>query len=99
MKNNIITSLNYSQPPPFQVKFREQNLLNFYSKIRDLIYRKYFLFLQKKNYERVKETSQFNKELHSMDIFKFIRFYKLFKPYNYYLEKYLAFLKNKIKPE
>jgi len=98
-KQSFITSLNYSQPPPFQVKFREQNLLNFYSKIRDLIYRKYFLFLQKKNYERVKETSQFNKELHSMDIFKFIRFYKLFKPYNYYLEKYLAFLKNKIKLE
>ena len=98
-KQSFITSLNYIQPPPFQVKFREQNLLNFYSKIRDLIYRKYFLFLQKKNYERVKETSQFNKELHSMDIFKFIRFYKLFKPFNYYLEQYLIFLKNKIKLE
>ena len=98
-KQSFITSLNYSQPPPFPVKFREQNLLNFYSKIRDLIYRKYFLFLQKKNYEKVKEISQFNKELHSMDIFKFIRFYKLFKPYNYYLEHYLIFLKNKIKLE
>jgi len=98
-KQSFITSLNYIQPPSFQVKFSEQNLLSFYSKIRDLIYKKYFLFLQKKNYERVKEISQFNKELHSMDIFKLIRFYKLFKPYNYYLEQYLAFLKNKIKLE
>ena len=96
---SFITSINYVQPPPFPVEFREQNLINFYSKTRDLRYTKYFLFLKKNKLKNVKETLEYMSILHNIDLLKFIHFYKLFKPYNYYLEKYLIFLKEEINLE
>ena len=96
---SFITSLNYVQAPPYVVEFREQNLLNFYSKTRDLRYIKYFLFLKRNKLKKAKETKEFKSALYNMDTLKFINFYKLFKPYNYYLEKYLLFLKDEINIE
>ena len=96
---SFITSINYIQPPPYPVEFREENLLDFYSKTRDLRYTKYFLFLKKNKLQNARETNQYMSALHNTDILKFIHFYKLFKPYNYYLEKYLMFLKEEMNKE
>ena len=96
-RQSFITSLNYIKPPPFQVEFGEQNLLNFNSKTRDLCYGKYFLLLKKNRLKYERETSQVNMSLNNLDIIKLIHFYRLFKPYNEYLEKYLLFLKEEIK--
>jgi hypothetical protein len=96
---SFITSINYIQPPPYPVEFREENLLDFYSKTRDLRYTKYFLFLKKNKLKNARETNQYISALHNIDILKLIHFYKLFKPYNYYLEKYLMFLKEEMNKE
>ena len=97
--NCFITSLNYIKPPPFPMEVRKQDLLDFHSHTRDFIYQKYFLFLQRNKLKKEKETNQLNSELHSMDLLKFIHFYKLFKPYTKYLDLYILFLKEKIKKE
>ena len=96
---SFITSLNYIKPLPFPMEVRKQNLLDFHSYIRDFIYKKYFLFLHRNKLRKEKEINQLNSELHSMDILKFISFYKLFKPYTKYLGLYLLFLKETIKKE
>ena len=96
---SFITSINYIQPPPYPVEFREENLLDFYSKTRDLRYIKYFVFLKKNKLQNARETNQYMSMLHNIDILKIIHFYKLFKPYNNYLEKYLMFLKEEMNKE
>ena len=96
---SFLTSLDYIKPPPFPMEVSKQNLLDFHSHIRDFIYKKYFLFLQRNKLRKKKETSQLNSELHNMDLLKFIHFYKLFKPYTKYLDLYILFLKETIKKE
>ena len=96
---SFITSLNDIKPPPFPMEVRKQNLLDFHSHTRDFIYKKYFLFLQRNKLRKEKETNQLNSELHSMDLLKFIHFYKLFKPYTKYMDLYILFLKEIIKKE
>ena len=96
---SFITSVNYIQPPPLNVEFLEQNIHNFNYKTRDLRYTKYFLFIKKNKLKKAKEKNEFMSILRNIDILKYIRFYKLFKPYNYYLEKYLIFLKEEINNE
>ena len=93
---SFITSINYIQAPPYPVEFREQNLINFYAKTRDLRYIKYFVHLKKLKLENEKEKKEYIHFLHDNNMLKYIHFYKLFKPYNYSLEKYLFFLKEKI---
>ena len=96
---SFITSINYIQPPPYPVEFREENLIDFYSKTRDLRYTKYFLFLKKNKLKNARETNQYMSILHDINLLKLIHFYRLFKPYNFYLEKYLMFLKEEITKE
>ena len=96
---SFITSINYISSPPVVVEFREQNLHNFYMKTRDLRYVKYVLFLQRNKLKKAKETIEHMHTLQNIDAMKFIRFYKLLKPYNFYLEKYLIFLKDTINKE
>ena len=96
---SFITSLNDIKTPPFPMEVRKQNLLDFHSHTRDFIYKKYFLFLQRNKLRKEKETNQLNSELHSMDLLKFIHFYKLFKPYTKYMDLYILFLKEIIKKE
>ena len=96
---SFITSLNDVKPLPFPMEDRKQNLLDFHSHTRDFIYKKYFLFLQRNKLRKEKETNQLNCEIHNMDILKFVRFYKLFKPYTKYLDLYLLFLRQTIKKE
>ena len=95
-RESFITSINYIQAPPYPVEFREQNLINFYAKTRDLRYIKYFVHLKKLKLENEKEKKEYIHFLHNNNMLKYIHFYKLFKPYNYSLEKYLFFLKDKI---
>ena len=96
---SFITSINYIQPPPCVVEFREQNLHNFYEQTRDLRYIKYFLYLNKNKLKNAKEKKELTTALQNIDLLKLIHFYKLFKPYNYYLEKYILFLKDEINIE
>ena len=96
---SFITSINYIQTPPYPVEFRDQNLLDFSSKTRDLRYIKYFVFVKKNKLKNAREKKQYMSTLLNIDILKFIHFYKLFKPYNHYLEKYLIFLKEEINKE
>jgi len=96
---SFITSLNYIKSFPLPMEFRKKDLLDFHSHTRDFIYKKYFLFLQRNKLKKEKENNQFNSELRNMDLLKFIHFYKLFKPYNKYLDLYLLFLKEIIKKE
>ena len=96
---SYITSLNYIKPLPFPMEFCKQNLLDFHSHTRYFIYKKYFLFLQRNKLRKEKEANQLNSDMNSMDLLKYISFYKLFKSYTKYLDLYLLFLKETIKKE
>ena len=97
--NNFLEKIKYQRHPPYYIDFREKNLINFYAQTKNFCFRKYFLFLQKNKFEMEKEKTELKLSLEDIDINKFMKFYKLFKPYTINFERYLSFLKEKILEE
>ena len=98
-KQSFITSINYIQRPPSVDEFRKQKLPHFYENTKDLKHIKYCLYLNKIRLEKAIERIEITSTLKNFDLLKLMHFYKLFKPYNYHLEKYLIFLKEEINIE
>ena len=96
---NSINNANiklYRNMPPYSVDFSEKNLTNFYLQTKNLCYKKYFLHLQRTKLEMAKMKNDGILALNDLDYSKLMNFYKLFKPYNIYLERYIIFLNEKI---
>ena len=85
--------------PPYSVDFRDKNLTNFYAQTKDICYKKYCLYLQKKKLDVAIMKSDLVNTLGEMEIIKYEKFYKLFKPYYLNFQSYLFFLKENIYKE
>ena len=99
ISKNIKDEIFNERHPPYSVDFREKNLINFYAQMKNFCYKKYCLYLQKKKFEIAKMKSDLLSTLGDMEIIKYEKFYKLFKPYNLNFQSYLFFLKEKIYKE
>ena len=97
--NKIYHNVTKARYLPYSVDFREKNLINFYSQTKNFCYKKYCLFLKKSELQTAKLRSDALSTLGDMELIKFIKFYKLFKPFNIIFERYLHFLKEKINYE
>ena len=93
---NIKDEIFNDRFPPYPVDFREKNLINFYTQMKNFCYKRDCLYLQKKKLEIAKMKSDLLITLGDMEIIKYEKFYKLFKPYILNFQSYLFFLKEKI---
>ena len=96
IRKNIKEQIINERYLPYRVDFREKNLINFYAQTKNFCYKKYCLYLQKKKLEIAKMKSDLMSTLGDMEIIKYEKFYKLFKPYNLNFQSYLYFLKENI---
>ena len=88
---NIKDEIFNDRYPPYPVDFREKNLINFYAQMKNFCYKRYCLYLQKKKLEIAKMKSDLLITLGDMEIIKYEKFYKLFKPYILNFQSYLFF--------